>query len=301
MTMLIGASSALAADVFPNYSVPSADPGMTVTYDVATTYPASGAVFIQNLTGCNQVGPTAMSYDVPSGAQPGDVHTCTFFVIYNGGAMQAQGTFKITVGGTPPDTTAPVVQITSPADGTTFTTSTTTITYTVTDNADPSPSCSIPNGVGITLIEGVNTLTVTCVDHSGNIGSDTVNVTYTIPPPPSGCEVRVSLGNVQQAEGDSDHQIYVPVTLSNPCATTVTLRYSTQSQTADAGSDYVAEVNQTLTIPAGTTKAGIPITIIGDSTREPSEIFFVLAFSDVTGVTFDKDKSTVVIQNDDKK
>lgn len=197
------------------------------------------------------------------------------------------------------DAVAPVVEITSPADGTTFTTSTTNITYTVSDNEDSSPTCDVVDGASVSLTEGANVLTVNCTDDAGNTGSDTVNVTYEIPVA-EGCTVSISLGNVQVSEGDANHQIYVPVTLSNPCATSVTLSYSTQAKTAD-GSDYVAVTNQSITIAAGATTAAIPITIIGDNARESSEIFFVLAFSEVEGATLSKDKSTVVIQNDDKK
>ncbi len=197
------------------------------------------------------------------------------------------------------DTEDPVVVITSPADGTTFTTDTTNITYTVSDNEDSSPTCDVVDGASVNLTEGANVLTVNCTDDAGNTGSDTVNVTYEVPVVES-CTVRISLGNVQVSEGDVNHQIYVPVTLSNPCATTVTLRYSTQAKTAD-GSDYVEATNQSITIPAGATTASIPIVILGDDARESSEIFFVLAFSDVEGATLSKDKSTVVIQNDDKQ
>lgn len=197
------------------------------------------------------------------------------------------------------DAVAPFVTITSPADGTTFTTSTTNITYTVSDNEDSSPTCDVVDGASVNLTEGANALTVNCTDDAGNTGSDTVNVTYEVPVV-EGCTVSISLGNVQVSEGDANHQIYVPVTLSNPCATSVTLSYSTQAKTAD-GSDYVAVTNQSITIAAGATTAAIPITIIGDNARESSEIFFVLAFSEVEGATLSKDKSTVVIQNDDKK
>ncbi len=202
---------------------------------------------------------------------------------------------KITL--TEGDTESPVVTITSPADGTTFTTNTATLTYGATDNSGVAPTCDVANNSNVSLNVGSNTFTVNCTDAAGNTGSDSVTVTYEVPVVEN-CTVRISLDNIQRPEGDENHQIHVPITLSNPCATTVTLRYSTQAKTAD-GSDYEEATNQSITIPAGVTTASIPITIIGDSTRESSEIFFVLAFSDVQGVTFGKDKATVVIQNDD--
>ncbi len=224
----------------------------------------------------------------------GDQKTCLITV--TDGDSYANVYVNITL--TDGDTTDPVVVITSPADGTTFTTNTTNITYTVSDNEDSSPTCDVVDGASVNLTEGANALTVNCIDDAGNTGSDTVNVTYEVPVVES-CTVRISLGNVQVSEGDENHQIYVPVTLSNPCATSVTLSYSTQAKTAD-GSDYVGVTNQSITIPAGATTASIPITILGDDSRESSEIFFVLAFSDIEGATLSKDKATVVIQNDDK-
>ncbi|MBI5309435.1 MAG: Ig-like domain-containing protein [Actinobacteria bacterium] len=76
-----------------------------------------------------------------------------------------------------PDTTPPVINITSPADGSTVNTDTVTLAYTATDDSGATPTCSPAPGP-VTLVEGPNVITVTCQDGSGNTGSASVTVTY---------------------------------------------------------------------------------------------------------------------------
>ncbi|MEK7620886.1 MAG: Calx-beta domain-containing protein, partial [Patescibacteria group bacterium] len=72
---------------------------------------------------------------------------------------------------------------------------------------------------------------------------------------------------------------------------------------ATSGVDYVAAENELVTIPAGQTSWEIPITIIGDDSRESSENFFVIGDLTIESDAFAilvKDKATVVITNDDR-
>ncbi|MBJ7355206.1 MAG: hypothetical protein JHC98_10320 [Thermoleophilaceae bacterium] len=80
-----------------------------------------------------------------------------------------------------PDTTDPVVTITAPSDGAVLTSTPVAVTFTVTDNEDPSPTCTRTSGDTFALVEGANTITVDCTDASGNTGSDSVTVTYNAP------------------------------------------------------------------------------------------------------------------------
>lgn len=81
------------------------------------------------------------------------------------------------------DTTAPAVTITSPANGSTTGVSP-TLLFTVTDN-DPTPDCDLVNGSTLgPLPAGGNSVTVTCEDASGNIGSATSTFTVQLPTPP---------------------------------------------------------------------------------------------------------------------
>ncbi len=212
------------------------------------------------------------------------------------------GTDTTTLTYIPPDTTAPVVTITSPADGTEFTTNTATLTFGVED-LDPSPVCSQASGSEISLVTGQNTITVECTDAAGNIGSDSVTVTYT-PPPPTGSPIKVKLENVTIREGDTNRTAVVPITLSRASTVPITLTYSTQGKKAKSDVDFVAVTDGSVTIPAGETSGEILITIIGDNIRESSENFFVIGDLTIESSAYaklQKDKATVVITNDDGK
>lgn len=79
------------------------------------------------------------------------------------------------------DAAAPEVQIDMPADGATLTMNPALLHYTVTDDVDPEPECSAADGSDVQLIEGRNTITVTCTDVAGHIGTDSSTVTYAPP------------------------------------------------------------------------------------------------------------------------
>ena len=62
----------------------------------------------------------------------------------------------------------------------------------------------------------------------------------------------------------------VPVHLSSPPPTSITISYSAGGGTATAGDDY-EPLSNTLTVPAGAAKAYIPVTIIDDSVEDSGE------------------------------
>ncbi|MBI5310821.1 MAG: hypothetical protein HZB14_07345, partial [Actinobacteria bacterium] len=74
------------------------------------------------------------------------------------------------------DTTPPVVNITSPADGSSTAASSVTLTYTATDDSGGTPTCSPANNASVALNIGSNTIAVSCADSAGNTGSDSVTV-----------------------------------------------------------------------------------------------------------------------------
>lgn len=83
------------------------------------------------------------------------------------------------------DTAAPAVSIVSPATGSSTTATSTTISYTVNDNSDPAPQCTVASGASLPLKLGGNTLTVVCVDATGNVGSASVVVNRLAVPLPA--------------------------------------------------------------------------------------------------------------------
>ena len=78
----------------------------------------------------------------------------------------------------------------------------------------------------------------------------------------------------------------------------VTITYSTANGTATAGSDYVAVVAGSVTIPAGALTGNLPVTINGDTTVEPDETFTVTVAS-ATNATLGATTATGTIINDD--
>ncbi|MEK6590028.1 MAG: hypothetical protein AABZ11_05040, partial [Nitrospinota bacterium] len=95
------------------------------------------------------------------------------------------------------DTTAPVITITSPADGNTVTADTITVTGTVDDNTAAvtinGVNATVANNTftasGITLAQGANTITITATDSVGNIRTASITITRLIsggiPPDPA--------------------------------------------------------------------------------------------------------------------
>ena len=114
------------------------------------------------------------------------------------------------------------------------------------------------------------------------------------PPDPS-----ASVSGTTIAEGDSGTSTATfTVTLSDAHAgCDVTVDYATQDGSATAGSDYVP-TSGTLTIPAGSTSGTIGVTVNGDGTPEPDEMFS-LTLSNPTCATLGTASADATIENDD--
>ncbi len=116
----------------------------------------------------------------------------------------------------------------------------------------------------------------------------------------------ISVGNTFVVEGNSGTTTaHVPVTLNHNSPVPVTVHYATAvgggttaATKATAGSDYTAS-SGTLTIPANTTVATIPVSVKGDTALEQNEAFLV-NLSAPTNATLSMAQSSVVtIRNDE--
>ncbi|MFZ1640435.1 MAG: Calx-beta domain-containing protein [Candidatus Contendobacter sp.] len=117
----------------------------------------------------------------------------------------------------------------------------------------------------------------------------------------------LSINNVSQIEGNSGNTPFIfTVTLSAAASLPVTVDWATADGTATAGSDYTA-ASGSLTFPVGgPLTQTLTVPVIGDTTAEPNETFFVnlsnpvnatLAQAQGTGTIINDDSPTLSINN----
>ena len=88
-------------------------------------------------------------------------------------------------------------------------------------------------------------------------------------------EVLLGINNVELPEGNTGTRPFVfTVLLSDASPTPVTVSYATRNGSAQAGSDYIA-TSGTLTFAPGEVTKQITVEVIGDTTQEDIEVFFV--------------------------
>lgn len=102
------------------------------------------------------------------------------------------------LGLTPRDSQPPTVSILTPVNGSTTGVDHVNVTYDTEDNVAVD-SCDTSPGQEVPLALGVNTITVTCEDAAGNVGSDSVSVTYADQTPPSVTITSPAAGAVLQS------------------------------------------------------------------------------------------------------
>jgi hypothetical protein len=108
----------------------------------------------------------------------------------------------------------------------------------------------------------------------------------------------LSINSVSANEGNSGTTPFTfTVTLSAASASTVTVNFATADGTATAGSDYTA-TSGVLTFTPGQTTQTVTVSVLGDTTVEPSETFFV-NLSGASNATIAAGQGTGTIINDD--
>ena len=89
-------------------------------------------------------------------------------------------------------------------------------------------------------------------------------------------EPRISISGAASSEGNAGTTLLTfTVSLSAVSDEPVTIHYATQDGTAIAGEDYLA-TSGTLTFAPGETTKTITVEVLGDTTPEPTETFYVL-------------------------
>ncbi len=127
---------------------------------------------------------------------------------------------------------------------------------------------------GDQIVEGDETFTVSLSNNSGNTTLGNATATGTI----LNDDVRGSLailGSVVNNVPTGTTEAFFTVMLSQPPAGAVTVQYATANDSAVAGVDYVA-TSGTLTFnPGGSLSQVVPVTILGDSSPDDVDRFFV--------------------------
>ncbi len=105
----------------------------------------------------------------------------------------------------------------------------------------------------------------------------------------------ITVDDLTVTDGDVNSTANFTVSLSAASGLPVTFNYATANNTAVVSSDYLA-ASGTITIPAGNTSATIPVTVVGQSTYQPTKTFYVnlsnasggtLARTQITGTILD--------------
>jgi Lipase/Calx-beta domain/CARDB/Domain of unknown function (DUF4114)/RTX calcium-binding nonapeptide repeat (4 copies) len=190
-----------------------------------------------------------------------------------------------------------------------------TVNYTITGTATNGTDYQTLNGTA-TFAAGINTATINVNPTDDNTfeGNETVIITlndgstnYTLDPvKKSGTititdnEIRptISIANITQNEGNSGTTNYAfNLTLSNPSTETITVKYTTADDTAQAVSDYTT-ASGTVTFNPGETTKTVNVAVNGDTLYEADETF-KLNLSDAVNATIATTSATGTIVNDD--
>ncbi len=108
----------------------------------------------------------------------------------------------------------------------------------------------------------------------------------------------VRIGDATMWEGDGGRAtVNVPVDLSVPSATVITVRYAITTDSALGGSDFITR-SGTLKFAAGVATRPLPVRILGDENVEPDE-HIAITLSAPVGATIDKSSGGVWVMDDD--
>jgi len=153
------------------------------------------------------------------------------------------------------------------------------------------------NGYGVAFSYDPATATYSKLsDFTGDNGSYPQYTSFTEIPASSG--IQISIADKSVIEGNRDRKfIAIPVILSEKQEKIIRVKYTTQNNTATAGSDYAAQ-SGTLVFPPGLKKIILPIRIKGDGTPEANETFSII-LSDPVNATIADSTAIITISDDD--
>jgi Ca2+-binding RTX toxin-like protein len=143
------------------------------------------------------------------------------------------------------------------------------------------------------LSNGPHSFKVRAVDAVGHPDPTPASRSFTV-----GAGPTLSVNDVSKAEGNSGTTTFAfKVTLDASSADAVTVAFQTQDGTAVSPSDYAGRTG-TVTFAPGQAVRTVNVSVKGDVTFEPTELF-VLHLSNPSGATIADADGTGTIQNDD--
>ncbi len=171
-----------------------------------------------------------------------------------------------------------------------------TVSSDVASGLSASVSTTLASGTHYLFVSGVGAGLPASSGYSGYGSLGRYNLSGTVPEPARTVSVGDAPAVPEGATGASTPATFT-VTLSSAAPSTVTVVASTADGTATAGADYTA-VTTTVSFPAGTTSQAVPVTVVGDATRELDESF-TLRLSSPSGAVILDDTGLGTITNDD--
>jgi hypothetical protein len=108
----------------------------------------------------------------------------------------------------------------------------------------------------------------------------------------------ITVESVSVIEQNEAHPIYLSLRLSEASTLPVTMLVKSADATANAGSDYEAVEEQTVTWEPGNTQVSFKMIILGDTLPETNESF-LLQCSNPTNAILITNQASVLIENDD--
>jgi len=135
---------------------------------------------------------------------------------------------------------------------------------------------------------------LTLSNPKGAVLSANVTITLTI----LDDDPRPTLGVTDVTVDETAGVVNFVLTLSAPSGRTVSMSINTLDDTARAGVDYVALVNQAVTIPPGETTVTVPVTLINDTQQEGDERFY-LVISDLQNADLPANQVSATIRDND--
>ncbi|MEO5368044.1 MAG: tandem-95 repeat protein [Magnetococcus sp. WYHC-3] len=159
--------------------------------------------------------------------------------------------------------------------------------------AGPTPTVSLT--IPAVMAASILTFRLTVTDSANATANDTMTVTV------NPVVRSMSIADVTVAEGNTSiTNATVVISMNLPVTEDIAVDFATSSTTAIPGRDY-AQVNGTVTLPAGTTSGSIRVPVSGDALDEADEVVIVTlgAVRPAGRVTVTDDMARMTIRDDD--